>query len=173
MATLARLAIASVPRLAAAAIAGSILLIMPVAIWTSFGADTLLNTACVALASVLLSWAVVRQLLRPIARDTAPRRTARAADARPGAAARLPGGAAPALASRPDHDPRSRRHAALVLPRRDIPPQARIAAAAQRPLQRRRPPARAPHLAPAHPPVAGPKPARGRPEAGPKPPQRL
>ena len=75
MAALARLALASVRRLAAAAIAGSILLIMPVAIWTSLDADTLLNTACVALASVLLSWAVVRQLLGPIARDAAPRRT--------------------------------------------------------------------------------------------------
>ena len=57
----------SVTRVTLAALLGSILLVVPIVLWATLGDGDLLRSAAVVVAAVLVSSAVVRQLLRPLA----------------------------------------------------------------------------------------------------------
>ena len=64
--TFAELAMASVPRFVTATVAGAVLLVAPITAWSIVGDSSVLRAGAVLLASLLLSCAVVRQILRPI-----------------------------------------------------------------------------------------------------------
>jgi hypothetical protein len=71
-ARLADHAMQSVTRLALATLAGSVLIVVPIALWASLGDGDPLRTAAVALAALLVSYGVVRQILPPLPRGTGP-----------------------------------------------------------------------------------------------------
>ena len=65
---LADVAMESVTRLVLATLAGSLSIVVPIALWATLGDGDALRTAGVVLASLLVSYGVVRQILRPLAR---------------------------------------------------------------------------------------------------------